>query len=105
MNAKLLEIVLNCLTDRPLKMKGSRPALAACQGDAALQTWLTESVAPTLEGKTGQLETGPGVYLQSTPVQAPCSAQPANLPKRALDRPKPTKGRKIGQETSREGEK
>ena len=69
MNAKLFEIVFERLAESHLSGDESNLVLSACQGEEALQSWLVEGVAPHLEGRIGQLETGPGAYLQSIRVQ------------------------------------
>ena len=65
MNAKLFEIVFERLAESQLSGEESNLVLAACQGDEALQSWLSEGLAPNLEGRVARVETGPGAYLQA----------------------------------------
>ena len=69
MNAKLFEIVFERLAESQLSGEESNLVLAACQGDEALQSWLSEGLAPNLEGRVARVETGPGAYLQAIQVQ------------------------------------
>ena len=68
MNAKLFEIVFERLAESQLSGEESNLVLAACQGDEALQSWLSEGLAPNLEGRVARVETGPGAYRQVTRV-------------------------------------
>lgn len=69
MNAKLLEIVLDRLTESELVSDESNLVLAACQGDDSLQDWLNNSQAPDLAGAAGNIRSGSGVYLNSIRVE------------------------------------
>ncbi len=69
MNAKLFEVLFERLAESQLSGDESNLVLSACQGEEALRSWLVEGVAPHLEGRIGQLKTGPGAYLQSIRVQ------------------------------------
>ena len=69
MQARLLEIVLERLTESDLSPDESNLVFAACQGEAALQNWLQEGQAPVLDGGTATVRAGSGVYLNSVRVQ------------------------------------
>ena len=60
MNAKLLEIIFGRIAKSQLSGKESNLGMASCQGGPALQRWLAEGVAPTLEGRVARTETGSG---------------------------------------------
>ena len=68
MNAKLYDIVFERLAESQLSGNESNRVLSACQGEEALRSWLVDGVALHLEGRLGQLETGPGAYSQERPT-------------------------------------
>ena len=74
MNAKLFEIVFERLAESQLSGEESNLVLAACQGDEALQSWLSEGLALEVSEaerlfETGDLREGVEAFLQKRPAR------------------------------------